>query len=139
RGIDFYVSFTAAPPRLKRRRVSERDPIFRRYLLGSLTFTAFLLWLLFRVEVRQNVEIEELPDRIATILYQPEKFTSYIQPKPKPTSKPEVKATQTAVVKPKPKAPPKKVILDIKPNQEKKLKEIPKQLEMTKQATAKKE
>ncbi len=138
-GVDFYISFTAAPPKLKRRRVTENDPLFRRFLVGSLAFTAFLLWILFRTEIPQTVEIEELPDRIATILYQPEKFTSYIQPK----SKPRVKAkheSKRSEVKPKPKKkkPPKKIILDIKPNQQKRIKKIPKKINTGKRTAKKK-
>ncbi len=125
--VDFYLSFTAAPPRLKRRRVVEKDPAFRRTLGASLLFMALLLWALIRMEGSQMVEMEELPERIATILYQPEKFTSMVKPEPKPLEKVEKKEKPQPKKEPVP-PKPKKITLDIKPSEKPPLKEIPKEL-----------
>ncbi len=72
--VVLYVSFTHAPPRLKRPKLVEKDSLFHRILTSSLALALLLLWLMLSITVTDTVQIEELPDRVATILYEPEKY-----------------------------------------------------------------
>lgn len=117
--VDFYLSFTQAPPRLKNQRILDRDPFFLRIFLTSMALTGITVTGLLQMKVPQNLEAEQLPDRIATILYQPEKFSSIKKvekekqdistvqvPTPKeakPVTKVDIKPTATASLKPIPK------------------------------------
>ncbi len=114
--IDFYFSYTAAPPVLRRRRILEKDPFFTKVFSVSMLMTVALLFTLFKVQLPQSVDVEQVPERIATILYQPEKFM-----KPPQVVKPSVKVAEPPVkeeppqpVKPEPNKVTK-VTLDQKP------------------------
>ncbi|MFN7685989.1 MAG: AgmX/PglI C-terminal domain-containing protein, partial [Oligoflexia bacterium] len=112
--VVFYLSFTQAPPRLKRGRVVEHDPLFWKTFWGSLAVTLALLIAMMNVKLPQEIEAEELPERIATILYQPEKFSAKLPPEPK--SKPvAVEAPSRSAPKPPP-ARPQVTKIDIKPD-----------------------
>ncbi len=77
--MDFYLSFTASPPRLKSQRHSRRDPIFAKTLTGSLLLTLVVLFALSQAKIPDQIEAEQLPDRLATVLYQPEKHSLLYQ------------------------------------------------------------
>ena len=104
--IDFYLSYTAAPPRLKRNATLEPDPLFYKIFGTSMVLTALIVSALMSAHMPETLEPEEVPDRIATILYQPEKYpeapkaaepisheaavtppTPKVEPKPQPTTK----------------------------------------------------
>jgi pSer/pThr/pTyr-binding forkhead associated (FHA) protein/outer membrane biosynthesis protein TonB len=72
--IDFYLSFTAAPPKLKRQKM-DQDPLFMRIFFASLAFMGATILALSQITVPDQLDAEQVPDRIATILYQPEKYT----------------------------------------------------------------
>lgn len=132
--IDFYLSYTAAPPRLKRRRLFEKDPFFMRIFLASMLISAVTITALLSIPVQNNLETEQLPERIATILYQPEKFEKP-KPKPTPTEKPVVEKapepTPPKVEPPKPKPEPTKTVkLDIVPKKQKEPKPVPKTMQV---------
>ncbi len=91
--VDFYFSHTAAPPRLKRQNMTDPDPFYHRILGSSLLFTVLFIVSMLRATVPPTMEVEDVPERIATILYQPERF----ERKPEPKT-PEVKVEP--VVKP---------------------------------------
>ncbi len=125
--IDFYISYTPAPPKLKMQRLLEKDPFTFRVLVTSLVLSLFFMFLLSRTHIPKKIEAEELPKRIATILYQPEKF-KYI---PKPPIR--VKKAEIEKVKETPKlklVPPKKQItkIDLKPSGKELPKVVPKQM-----------
>lgn len=82
--LDFYVRFTPAPPRLKKRSSGVADALFWKSIFGSLAFTAAFVLLFISMRPAQQIEPEELPPRLATILYQPEK---YVQKQPKLTGR----------------------------------------------------
>lgn len=133
--IDFYLSFTSAPPRLKPQKIFDRDPIFWQVLLGSFAFGVALFLALFNMPVDQKIEAEELPERVVTILYQPEKFSAYqLMHRSQPTE-----TQQESKIKPPPipKEPrPKQTVqLDIKPKGEQVAnKPIPKEMDVSKAA-----
>jgi hypothetical protein len=135
--IDFFFSFTQAPPRLKRGRMWDKDPLFRKIFSASLVLTALLIYCLNNMRVVPNLEAEQIPERIATILYQPEKYA----PKPKVhETAVRTPREQTVVQTPTPPKPPKhqeKVTLDIKPNPANVHKPVPKEMNVANQ-TAKK-
>lgn len=118
--IDFYLSFTAAPPRLKVGRLVERDPLLIKIVATSAILSAAVIGTLANINVPPSLEAEKIPDRLATILYQPEKY----QPKPHeytPPQKPEpvkqeVKPVVKVVPKPKEPTPQKTVKIEIKPH-----------------------
>lgn len=123
--LDYYLCFSEAPPHLKRQSLVERDPFFYRILFGSLALSALILFSLFKIQIDPRIEAEEMPERIATILYQPEKFPPKpLMPETKPETKPEVK-------KEEPK-PPKKVEVDLKPKLTLEKKPIPKEMDVGK-------
>ena len=70
--ISFFVNFTPAPPRLKFQRLWQADPLFARIWFLSLALTLMIVSILTRVTVTPVLEIEQLPERIATIIYKPE-------------------------------------------------------------------
>ncbi|MBS1964138.1 MAG: AgmX/PglI C-terminal domain-containing protein [Bdellovibrionales bacterium] len=116
--VDFYFSYTAAPPRLKARRLLERDPFFRNVMFGSLALTLALIFAAMNVHLNDNIEVEQLPERLATIIYQP---TVNI-PKPKEIAPPEPKVEEKAPTKPEPepkKEPPKNVKVEVQPTKKK--------------------
>jgi outer membrane biosynthesis protein TonB len=130
--MDFYVSFTAAPPRLKRGRIVGKDPFFLKLLLTSMAMTGAILFGLSQLRVVQTLEAEQLPERLATILYQPEKYTQKKPPEP-PTPKEPVKAEEKAPEPPKkaPEPKPQKTIkVDITPKKNLEPKPIPKEMDV---------
>lgn len=100
RDISFFVSYSPVPPHLKRQRMLERDPFYFRIWFSSLAFTAAMILLLGNFEVQKELETEELPPRVATIIFKQEI-------KPPPTPKPTPAPTPKAEVEPKPTPPPK--------------------------------
>ncbi|MGK5087531.1 AgmX/PglI C-terminal domain-containing protein [Bdellovibrionota bacterium FG-2] len=74
--LDFYLSFTAAPPRLKPSKMIERDPLFFKIFGASCLLSVVLITALLKINVPQYVDVEQVPERIATILYRPEKFSA---------------------------------------------------------------
>ena len=82
--LTFYLSYSACPPELLKRKVAAADPVFKRSLGTSLGLTAVLLLAIFKMSVPKSIQTEELPERIATILYQPEKFSGFTPPAPEP-------------------------------------------------------
>jgi hypothetical protein len=110
--VDFYLSYTAAPPRLKASRIFDRDPFFLKILVSSMLLTAFLLVTLWSAKVPPALDAEEIPERMATILYQPQ----MIAPPPPPPVVKKEPPVETKVEPPKREAkPPAIAKLDIKP------------------------
>lgn len=131
--VDFYFSFTPAPPRLKRRELTERDPFYHRIIGSSLLFTALLIFAMLRANVPQQIEVEEMPQRIATILYQPEKFERKREPEVK-AEPPKVEEPKKAPETPKPQETTK---LEIQPKAQVTPKPVPQTMDTgKKQETA---
>ena len=57
--IDFYFSFTAAPPRLKMRRIFERDPFFQRIFFISMVLTVVMLFSLSKLKLPTAIDAEQ--------------------------------------------------------------------------------
>lgn len=108
--IDFYFSYTAAPPKLKARRQIDRDPFMAKLLFGSLALTSAFIFTAMRVQLNQNIEVEQLPERLATIIYQP--VVKKVQPVPVPPA-PKAETPKEAEVKKE--EPPKVVKVEIQP------------------------
>ena len=115
--VSFYLSYTAAPPRLKLSRMWERDPFFTKIFVSSMLLTAVTVMALLNAHVPATLEAEQLPDRIATILYQPEKYIRRTKVEPAPKEKP--------VEQPKPVAVAK---IEIKPSVQNPTKPVPKEM-----------
>jgi len=131
--LDFYLSYTAAPPQLKRRRILDRDPLFIKILTASLAMTALVVGILLKIDLPKQLEAEKIPERLATILYQPEKYTSRMEKVPQPEPKKEsARVTPPVVQKPKP-APVVKI--DIKPKANPTPKPVPKEINLVKRET----
>lgn len=79
--VSFYLGYTEAPPRLKRQRILEKDAFLRNIVLSALVFCLAGMFLISTMEIPDQIEVEELPERIATIIYQPEKYTQVTPPK----------------------------------------------------------
>ena len=122
--VDFYLAFTSAPPRLRPGSGRRRDAILFRTLGVSMLCTWALFFSLTRMSVPQQIEAEQLPERIATILYQPEKYSA---PRVRDTSKP-APAEPAAPKKPE---EPKVTKIDLKPNPENANKPVPKEMNVT--------
>ncbi len=107
--VDFYLSFTTAPPKLLRRKLFDRDPLFLRILFSSMGLTILTIIALLKAQVPQTLEAEQLPERIATILYQPEKYVQRYKvqlSQPVPTQTPKPQATTKLDIQPKPNVTP---------------------------------
>jgi TonB family protein len=107
--VSFFVSFTPSPPRLKRQRLLARDPIFAKIWFTSLAATLLTVYGISKTVVNPNIEIEQLPERIATIIYKPELLP--VEPKPKPPAPP------PAPVEEKKPEPPKKEVIKVTPKE----------------------
>lgn len=107
--VSFFMNYTPAPPRLKMRRLFERDPAFFRIWFFSFAGTLAMLLALTQIKVSPTIEIEQLPERTQTVILN-DKI-----PAPKPTPKPEVTKAPEPKVAEKPK--PKKVVVEVKPTQ----------------------
>jgi pSer/pThr/pTyr-binding forkhead associated (FHA) protein len=116
--VDFYVSFTAAPPRLKMSRIVEKDPLFAKVLITSLILSGAVVAGLVSTYKPRPIEAEEIPERLATILYQPEKFhvekVKLYQPEPNDTQT-EVQPKKVVHEEPKKPAPLPTVQVTITP------------------------
>ncbi|MCM0606130.1 MAG: AgmX/PglI C-terminal domain-containing protein [Xanthomonadaceae bacterium] len=121
--IAYYISFCEAPPHIKRKQWVERDPFFYRTLVTSLLVSGALIVTMMKVQISPDITAEEVPERIATILYQPEKFKApprIIEPSERKVPKePEAKL-------PKPK--PKRIEIDLKPKNVDEKKPMPKEI-----------
>lgn len=138
--VDFYMSYTAAPPRLKRSRMFERDPFFLKIFVSSLLMTAAMIMAIRNVNVPPMLEAEQIPERIATILYQPEKYVRTPTPVAKEKGpKPPVEKAPPQQAKPKPEPTPTKTVkLDITPKAVPTKQPVPKEMAVdgSKQAKA---
>jgi outer membrane biosynthesis protein TonB len=132
--IDFYLSFSQSPPRLKPRRLFERDALLLQILGTSLVMTGLLLVGAWNMTVPKAIEAETLPERLATILYQPEKYA--VAPK-MPVSEP--RSNVALVEEPKPEQPKKPQVtkVDIKPDPKNASKPIPAEVDAANAAAAK--
>lgn len=126
--IDFYLSFTAAPPLLKSRRLFEKDPLMKRVVGISLLLTFLFLFTVSKMDTPQKIEAEQIPERVATILYEPEKILRKKVaeiPVPQPKEVVPVAKEEPKPEPPKP-VPPKVVKLDLKPKADITPKPVPK-------------
>lgn len=116
--ITFFVSYSPVPPHLRRQRVLERDPLYTRIWFTSLAMTLATILLFVGIEPRQELETEELPPRVASIIFKP--VPPPPPPPPKPIEKPKpVEAKPPEPVKPPPPPktppPPKELPKQVKP------------------------
>ena len=114
--VSFFLNFTPAPPRLKQSNIFERDPMFLKIWLGSFALTLALLLAVSSAVVDPTIEIEQLPERVATIIYEPKSLPLPKIPQPKTEQvkvvenkqPPKPKPIQKIVVEPKPITTPPK-------------------------------
>jgi outer membrane biosynthesis protein TonB/pSer/pThr/pTyr-binding forkhead associated (FHA) protein len=124
RDISFYVSYSPVPPHLRRQRVLERDPLFTRIWFTSVLTTIAIILLLVSMEPKKELEMEELPPRVATIIFKPAPPPLPPPPKPKEVKPPEPPKELKPPEPPKPKPiPPKPPVRKSEPP-----KELPKQV-----------
>jgi len=115
-GITFFLSYSPVPPKLRRQRFLDRDPYYFRISLASLLIVLSLMVFAIVSEKPEPLAVDELPPRVATIIFQP--VSPPVQPKPTPIAKTEEKAA----------IPPKKEV-------EKPAKQLPKEVKNAKAAT----
>lgn len=127
--IDFFFSFTAAPPRLKRGRLFDRDVLFYKIFSASIVLTALMLYGLTSMRVVPTLDAEQIPERLATILYAPEKYAH--RPVERPAPPKELDRDKPRDVKPVPPkpAPVPTTKVEIKPNPNLDKKPIPKEMD----------
>ncbi len=104
REITFWVSYSPVPPHLRRQRMLERDPLYMQIWFSSVGLTAALLLLLAMLHPEKKPDVEEVPPRIATMIFKP---IPPPPPEPKVIPKP-VEEKKPEPVKPKPKPVPVK-------------------------------
>lgn len=113
--VSFFINFSPAPPRLKHQRLFSRDPLFARIWMASLAMTLLLMVTMTHVTVTPVIEIEQLPERIATVIYKPELLPIE---KPKPVAPPVEKKEEQEKPKPVEKKPPPPKVIHVKPRVE---------------------
>src|SRR6185437_2175378 len=123
--VDFYLSFTIAPPKLKQSKMLERDPLMIKLFLTSLLLTGLTVGGLMSAHVPQTIDAEQIPDRLAAIIYQPEKYL-YTPDRSKIVDVTE----NTTKTEPKAKLLPN-AKLDIHPNDQNQNKPVPKEFNAT--------
>ncbi|MBI2606846.1 MAG: AgmX/PglI C-terminal domain-containing protein [Deltaproteobacteria bacterium] len=69
--VSFFLNFSPAPPRLKLPSMLKTDPLFAKVWSLSLAVTGLLVYAMSTIEVNPTIEIEQLPERVATIIYEP--------------------------------------------------------------------
>ena len=116
----FYVSYSPVPPHLRRQRVMERDPLYTRIWFTSLASVAAVILLLVSLQPQKELVTEEVPERVATIIFKP--VPPPPPPPPKPKEKPpeppkEVKPPEPVKPPPPPvkPPPPKEMPKEVKP------------------------
>ncbi|MCO5141784.1 MAG: AgmX/PglI C-terminal domain-containing protein [Oligoflexia bacterium] len=107
RGITFFVSFTPVPPHLKPQRILERDPFYFKIWITSLLMTAAIVSLLSVVQPAEELETEELPPRVANIIFKPVTPPPPVKQPPQP--KPPEPKVEPEKKPPPPPPPPKKL------------------------------
>ncbi len=85
--VSFYMNHTAAPPKLKKPKLFESDPFFFKVWFSSLAVTGLMIFGLRNIVVNPVIEIEQLPERIATIIYEP-KYLPVHKPEAQPSQQP---------------------------------------------------
>ncbi len=104
--LQLFIHIAPAPPKQIRSRLFENDPFFLKIMLSSLLFTIAALVGISRMVVEPRIEIEEIPERVATILYEPKKIEP---PQPKPIPEPEKQPPAVAKVDLEKTLPTKKI------------------------------
>lgn len=119
-----FISYSPKPPKLKPQRVLERDPLFTKLWSLSLIMTMLLIGLIWSVAPPEELEVDEIPERTATIIFKPKPIVQLKQrlpkklqktlpakPKrPKPVAKKEPPKKEPPKPKPPQKTEPKKVV-----------------------------
>lgn len=137
--ISFFVSYSPLPPHLRGQRIMERDFYFTKIWFTSLICTAAVVFLLLITEKDKTLEVEELPPRVATIIFKP---VPPPPPPPVPKEKPpeppkEVKPPEPVKPPPPPKKPPPPKVEPPKPKElPKVVKPVPKTTPQEKPVTA---
>lgn len=72
--VSFFMNFSPAPPRLRFPKLLKRDPLFAKIWFTSLAFTLALITTFSLIHVDPKIEVEQLPERVATIIYEPKLF-----------------------------------------------------------------
>lgn len=116
RDITLFVSYTQAPPMIRRRKLWDRDYLFMRMWFTSLALTLAFVALILASESPEPLEVDELPPQVTTIIFKPpppkpvplpkvveKKLEQEVKPKPEPVKKPEPKPTPMVEPKPEPK------------------------------------
>ncbi len=98
-GFAFYISQTVAPPVLVKKGDLWSDPFLLKSMLGSVVATLLIGFAVAKLDQGQTIEAQVLPERVATILYHPEKYGVKRPPQPKPKPQEEKKPVAE---KPKP-------------------------------------
>lgn len=96
--LTFFVSYSPVPPHLRRQRVLERDPLYFQIWFTSLALTIATIFLLVGLEPEKKLETEELPPRVATIIFK--------QPPPPPPPPVKKEEPKQEVKPPEPKPAP---------------------------------
>lgn len=129
RDVTFFVSYSPLPPHLRRQKILERDGFFTRIWFTSLALTSALVVLALGITPEKPLEVDELPPRVATVIFKP---VPPPPPPPKPVEPPKKveppKVEEKKPEPPKPKPPkkvepPKQLPKEVKPP-----KEAPKQV-----------
>lgn len=107
RGITFFLSYSPMPPHLRAQKILERDPLYTKIWFTSLALTTALVILAATAEKPAPITVDELPQRVATIIFQPP--PEPVKPPPVAKPKEEVKPEEKVEAK-----PPKKLPTEVK-------------------------
>ncbi len=105
--ITIFVSYTPAPPHVRKRKFFEKDALFFKFFTLSLALTTAAIIAAVNVEKPEKLEVDELPERVATTIFKPPRPV----PPPKLIRKKLAKKLPTKVkAKQKPKPKPKPMV-----------------------------
>ena len=128
--ITLFISYSQAPPIIKRRKLFDRDYLFMRMWFTSLGLTIALVFLVLASESPKPLEVDELPPQVTTIIFKSpppkpvplprvleKQREQEVKPKPQPKPEPMVKPEQKpeTKVEPKPKPVPTKPVPPVMP------------------------
>jgi len=99
--VSYFLSHTPAPPIVKTSGSFERDALFLQIMGLAVLLGAGFLTAILNYNVPVTIEAEKIPERMATILYQPERFTTPQVKKAKEEARQRVKEEVERRTKPK--------------------------------------
>ena len=71
--ITLFINYTPAPPKVRRRKLFEKDMLFLRLWLASFAFTAAMIFVALGMEKAKPLTVDEIPPEVTAMIFKPPK------------------------------------------------------------------